>query len=86
MTNNTACCARAQSPGGDILGDWYYPNDTGVANFGLEWEFYRTRGQSVVGLNRRRGGVDGIYHCMIPDTAGVDQTIYIGVYTATSGE
>ena len=93
VTDNTACCSRAQSPGGVSLGDWYYPNETGVANTivapgppQLLWDFYRNRGQSVVRLNRRRGGVNGIYHCMVPDTAGVHQTIYIGVYTADSGE
>ena len=85
LTDNTACCARDQS-GGVILGDWYYPNGTRVVNNGDGWDFYKNRGQSVVRLNRRRGGVTGIYHCEIPDVAGVFQTIYIGVYTATSGE
>ena len=35
---------------------------------------------------RRRGGVSGIYHCMIPVSAGplVYQNIYIGVYAANS--
>ena len=32
ITNNTACCSRAQVPGGGILGDWYYPNGTLVPN------------------------------------------------------
>ena len=102
MTDNTACCGRAQVPGGRILGDWFYPNGTRVPNslIGIGpigtryiryrqvtmWEFYRNRGQSVVRLHRRRGGVPGIYHCVIPDTAGVNQTIYIGVYTANVGE
>ena len=86
MTDNTMCCARAQVPSGDVLGDWYYPNGTGVVNNGLQWEFYRNRGQSVVRMNRRRGGVTGIYSCEIPGTTGDNQTIYIGVYTATSGE
>ena len=91
LTDNTACCARDQSPGRGILGDWYYPNGTGVANSivalpDVQWEFYKNRGQSVVRMNRRRGGVNGIYHCVMPDTTGVDQTIYIGVYTAGSGE
>ena len=94
VTNNTMCCGRAQSPGQGILGDWFYPNGTRVPNrliyYGYYyrqayynthiWEFYRNRGPSVVRLNRRRGGVNGIYRCVIPDTAGVDQTIYIGVY------
>ena len=37
-------------------------------------------------MNRRRGGVDGIYRCEIPDSRNDTQTIYIGVYTAGSGE
>ena len=86
LTDNRMCCARDQSPGRNILGDWYYPNGTGVANNGEMWEFYRSRSQSVVSLNRRRGGVTGIYRCVIPDAAGVDQTMYVGVYTADTGE
>ena len=90
VTDNIACCARAQSPVGVVLGDWYYSNGTGVANafvaFDIQWDFYRNRGQSVVRMNRRRGGVNGIYRCEIPDTTGVGQTIYIGVYTAGNGE
>ena len=86
ITDKTACCSRAQVPGGGILGDWYYPNGTGVVNSGEMWEFYRNRGPSVVLLNRRRGGVNGIYHCEIPDVYGLNKTIHIGVYTATAGE
>ena len=40
----------------------------------------------VVRLNRRRGGEDGIYRCEITDSMNVDQTIYIGVYTGSTGE
>ena len=40
----------------------------------------------MVRLHRRRGGVTGIYCCEIPDAAGVDQTLYIGVYTAGTGK
>ena len=86
ITDNTACCGRAQSPGGVVLGDWYYPNRTIVPNNGDGWNFYRNRGSSVVRLNKRGEGVTGIYHCVIPDTVGADQTIYIGVYTASTGE
>ena len=86
LTDNRLCCGRSQSPSGVNLGDWYYPNGTGVVNSGEMWEFYRNRGQSVVRMNRKRGGVDGIYHCEIPDVAGVNQTIYIAVYTASTGE
>ena len=40
----------------------------------------------VVRLNHRRGGEEGIYRCEIPDAMNVIQTIYIGVYLATTGE
>ena len=80
------CCGRDQSPGREILGDWYYPNGIGVANSGIQWDFFRNRGPSVVRMHRRRGGVAGIYRCVIPDATGVDQTMYIGVYTAGTGE
>ena len=86
VTDNTACCARDQVPGRGILGDWYYPNGTLVPNNADGLDFYRNRGPSVVRLNRRRGGMTGIYYCEIPDTTGVDQTMYIGVYTANTGE
>ena len=40
----------------------------------------------MVRLQRRRGGAEGIYHCVIPDILGVVQTIYIGVYSLSAGE
>ena len=40
----------------------------------------------MVKLHRRRGGEDGIYCCEIPDTRNVIQSIYIGVYAASTGE
>ena len=43
----------------------------------------------MVRMNRRDGGVDGIYRCRIPVSLGTPiayQNIYIGVYTASTGE
>ena len=37
-------------------------------------------------MSRRRGGVEGIYRCEIPDAVNVLQTIYIGVYSTSTGE
>ena len=37
-------------------------------------------------MHRRRGGEKGIYYCEIHDSMNVMQTIYIGVYTAGTGE
>ena len=80
LTNLTTCC----KPGG--IGNWFLPNETKVASTSAWWDFHRTRGQMVVRLNRKRGGEEGIYHCEIPDSANVTQSIYIGVYSASTGE
>ena len=68
------------------LGNWFFPNGTRVQSSGVKWDIHRTRGQMVVLLHRRKGGAEGIYMCTIPDTYGVFQTIYIGVYSSSTGE
>ena len=83
LTNQAACC---QPKDGNALGNWYFPNGTRVPSAGMKWDFYRARGQMVVRMHRRRGGVEGIYHCVIPDAMNVHWTIYIGVYSASTGE
>ena len=79
ITNLTACCRRP------ALGNWFFPNGTRVVSSGNQWDFHRTRDQMVVRMHRRRGGEDGIYHCVIPVTMSVDHIVYIGVYTASTG-
>ena len=84
INNLSACCKSSKNF--LALGNWYFPNGTKVPSSGKQWDFYRTRLQSVVLLNRIRGGVEGILRCEIPDSMTVTQTIYIGVYTASTGE
>ena len=87
MTNLTACCRRPYTgENGPPLGNWFFPNETRVPTDYKLWDFHRDRGQMVIYLNRRRGGVDGIYRCEIPDSMNVFRTINIGVYTASTGE
>ena len=87
ITDLRNCCRPPQTGVmGTVFGNWFFPNGTRVPSSGNQWDFYRTRGASVVRLNRRRGGEEGIYRCEIPDTAKVFQTIYIGVYRASTGE
>ena len=90
ITNQTVCC-RPPNTGENVFSvkNWFFPNNTRVPSSfvnGTQWNFYRERGQMVVRLYRRRCGVDGIYYCKIPDSLNVTQTIYIGVYTASTGE
>ena len=87
ITNQTACCRPPYTDEmGTALGNWFFPNGTRVPSSEDQWDFHRTRGQMMVRLHRRRGGEEGIYHCMIPDSMNVTQTIYIGVYSASTGE
>ena len=87
MTNLTACCKRPYTgENGIVLGNWFFPNETRFHSENTLWDFHRTRGQMMVQLHRRRGGVNGIYRCKIPDSMNVTQTIHIGVYTASTGE
>ena len=84
ITNHIACCKPGEN--GTALGNWYFPNGTRVPSSDTMLDFYRTRGKMVVQLHRRGGGEEGIYHCEIPDAMNVYRTIYIGVYTASTGK
>ena len=80
-TNLNFCCNHPHN-----LGNWFYPNGTRVLSQSDNWDFYRARSNMVVLMHHRRGGEDGIYHCKIPDSMNVPQTIYIGVYNTSTGE
>ena len=90
VTDLTTCCHPSYSGEmGAVIGNWFFPNGTKVPSTfkdNTQWDFYRTRGQMVVLMRRRRGGVNGIYRCVILDAMNVTQTIYIGVYTESTGE
>ena len=92
VTDQTVCCRRYYTGEiGSPLGNWFFPNGTRILSFyanhttGTQWDFYRTRDHMIVHMHRRRGGVNGIYSCEIPDAMNVTQTIYVGVYTANTG-
>ena len=40
----------------------------------------------VVRMHRRRGGVEKIYRCVIPDAMNATQAIYIGLYSVSTGK
>ena len=87
ITNYTACCRPPYtSINGSALGNWFFPNGTRVQSSHVQWDFHRTRDHMTVRLHRRSGGEEGIYRCEIPDAMNVSQTIYIGVYSISTGE
>ena len=69
----------------NAFGNWFFPDGTVIPSDNQS-DIYRSRGEMVVRMHRRRGGEEGIYRCEIPDSMNVTQSIYIGVYSASTGE
>ena len=87
LANLTDCHQPSHTDAmGLVLGNWFFPNGTTVPSNGTSFDFYSDRIEMVVRLNRRQGGEEGIYRCEIHDSLNVTQTIYIGVYAASTGE
>ena len=89
ITDQRNCCRHADIDMGVVFGNWFFPNGTRVPSETVNdtrWNFYRSRGLSVVRLHRRKGGTEGLYRCEIPDTSNITQTIYIGVYNESNGK
>ena len=83
-TTYTPCCSSFNNP----ETQWYFPNGTQVQNI-LSLPYRRTRGRfpGRVTLNRNsESTITGIFHCDIPDVSGVTQSLYVGIYTSTTGE
>ena len=79
VTDNSDCCTNGQGNWYDETGGEVQQGSDGDSNL------YVTRGDGVVYLNRRRRGSSGMWRCDIPDTNGVQQSIYIYLGTPTSG-
>ena len=71
VTDNSECCSNGQGNWYDERGDEVHEGSDGNS------DLYVTRGQGVVYLNRRTGGSTGLWRCDIPDSNGVQQSIYI---------
>ena len=82
-TTYTPCCSSANQGT-----QWYLPNGTQLSNTNT-LPYYRSRSQSpgAVLLNRNPGATTtGVFHCDIPDASGDLQSLYVGIYTMTTGE
>ena len=74
------------------MGEWFFPNKTALGSNGAGGDIYHERtgaesassmSDATVRLHRRNGatGPTGLYHCVVPDSSGVDQTLFLGIYT-----
>ena len=73
-------------------GEWVLPNGNEIP-FNLTLPYYRTRVRDPIGallLNRNpEGTITGIFRCDAPVTGGMPpgtQSLYVGVYTSTTGK
>ena len=80
VTDNSDCCSNGE-------GNWYNVTGEEVQQgpLGDSDRVYVTRGDGVVYLNRRRGGRSGMWRCVVPDSNGVQQSIYIYLGTPETG-
>ena len=79
VTDNSDCCNNGQGNWYDVRGGEVQQGPDGDSNL------YVTRGDGVVYLNRRRGEQSGMWRCDIPDSNGVQQSIYIYLGTSATG-
>ena len=68
-------------PGGtNSGGDWWAPDGTRVSGTDVQG-VTRNRGPMVVRLLMASGiPPEGIYHCVVQNITGVNQTAYVGLY------
>ena len=87
-TTYLPCCYSGPPPGTH----WYFPNGSRVENTD-NLPYYRSRidggrvPPGAVFLHRNPGATTtGVFRCEILDATGAFQSIYVGIYTATTGE
>ena len=91
-TTYLPCCFAGPPPGTH----WYFPNGSRVSNT-TTLPYYRSRidgnplytpkRPGTVLLHRNPGATTtGIFRCEIRDATGDFQSIYVGIYNATTGE
>ena len=91
ITTYNPCCFSGPPPGTH----WYFPNGSRVERFNT-LPYYRSRTDASrftsgrvgrVLLHRNSGATTtGIFRCEILDAIGDFKSIYVGIYTATTGE
>ena len=90
-TTYRPCCFSLPQPGTH----WYFPNGSRVENTNT-LPYYRSRGDAspynpgrigaVILHCNPEGTTTGVFRCEIHDATGAFQSIYVGIYTATTGE
>ena len=87
-TTYIPCCFSVPSPGTH----WYFPDGSRAENTNT-LPYYRTRTSTFISpsgavlLHRNpEATTTGVFRCEILDASGIFQSLYVGIYTATTGE
>lgn len=74
-TDRLDCCATPPNQ----FGEFYYPSGTKVPIHMSGMDFYHTRGDQDIRLNRREGirSPTGQFRCEIPDANGLIQNLFV---------
>ena len=68
-------------------GWWYFPDGSEVERNSATYYRTRSRSPGTIHLHRNPGATTtGIFRCEILDGSGDLQSLYVGIYTATTGE
>ena len=82
-SSHPACCLSSDGS------QWYFPNGSTVQRTET-LPYYRRRtiySTGTVRLNRNPGATTtGVFHCDILDGSGDLQSLYVGIYTTSTGE
>ena len=90
-TTYLPCCYSGPPPGTH----WYFPNGSRVDRFDtlpyyrsrIDGSYLLTSEPGTVLLHRSpEGTTTGVFRCEILDAIGAFQSIYVGIYNATTGE
>jgi len=84
-TTTLPWCCYSSSGGGN---GWFFPNGSEVTN-NASLSYYRTRATNPGALllnHNPEGTKTGIFRCDIPVASDATQSLYVGIYTSTTGE
>ena len=87
-TTRSGCCSSAHP-----TTQWYFPsgsqvqNPSSLPNPSMTFSRTRARFPGTVLLHRNPGATTtGVFRCDIPDDSGDLQSLYVGIYTDTTGD
>lgn len=80
FTSKQNCCSLNA---GQELGQWLDPEEQEVDGV----SFSQDRGLSILTLNNLQASENdtGLFQCIVPDSQGVNRTLFVGLYDAMEG-